>query len=78
MISLNLPYPLDRTFAPLNRGSILLILSVLLLYVIYTHVVRPLTSPLRALRYPPGGTGIAGHFAAMVEYVSLSSRLQAD
>jgi len=38
------------------------------------YLIRPLTSPLRFLQCPPGGTGVWGHFPNMIES-ALSSPL---
>jgi hypothetical protein len=52
----------------------LLLLAGLFLKLVRYYLIRPLTSPLRFLQCPPGGTGVWGHFPNMIES-ALSSPL---
>ena len=58
---------LDNIRAPTAREVVTTVLLYVLYRILWTFVYRPWTSPLRNLRAPPGGKGLMGHFADIIE-----------
>jgi hypothetical protein len=52
---------------PSTREVLLLLAAYSTFWLLRHFVYRPWTSPLKDLKAPPGGKGLAGHFHEIVE-----------